>query len=328
MTVVQASKFATYQNVAQFIEQHLPNLSVSSRLHKEATIYLTHFNELSTLVGKQTQYHTLFVTEQKSIFDKMVLTIVGICKVAFVWAKDTQQYTLKDIFHVSPVLFKKKTTKETIAHVRHLYNLLDIYKEHLISNYGIQQAQLDDALQLIMEFEVLIRPTDDIKNGRLHMVRFFQLMDDHLENLSCLLHNPTPNNAFETSTTNLESHSSTIVATTLSPHQHNKLLQAYQLSLQPVLVGKITGLRIHFSDVTTTLPIANACVHIVHLKRQALSNQEGVAEIIKMQFGTYHVHFSANGYLTKQLYLKIERGKLLELAVVLDKLPPESTSII
>lgn len=311
MTVVQSSKFATYQNVAHFLQAYQKQLPQNSRLHVEASNYLAHFNEVSHIVNTQTKYHTLFITEQKKTFDKMVLTIVGICKVAFVWAKDTQQYTLKDIFNVSPILFKKKTAKEALAHVRHLYNLLSIYKEILIAQYGIQQIQLDDALQLMIDFESLIKPNDDIKSGRLHLVRLFQIMDDHIENLTCLLH-VVPN------TTNGKINAPSTEETITYPFPPT-LLHAYQLALQPVVIGKITGIRVGFSDSITQLPLENACIHIPHIKKQAYSNTNGIAEIIKMQFGTYEIEFSASGYITKKICLKIERGKLLELAITLDK---------
>ena len=70
-------------------------------------------------------------------------------------------------------------------------------------------------------------------------------------------------------------------------------------------VGSITNL------------IQNGVLKIMELNKQAVSDINGVASIIKIKPGTYHVEFSKAGFVTQTMIVKIKRGQIVTLEVTL-----------
>ena len=56
---------------------------------------------------------------------------------------------------------------------------------------------------------------------------------------------------------------------------------------------------------------------VMELNKQALSDINGVASLIKIKPGTYHIEFSKVGFVTKVMIVKIKRGQILTLEVTL-----------
>ncbi|MEI7961635.1 MAG: hypothetical protein WCI04_04845 [archaeon] len=63
--------------------------------------------------------------------------------------------------------------------------------------------------------------------------------------------------------------------------------------------------------------IQNGVIKIMELNKQAVSDINGVASIIKIKPGTYHIEFSKVGYVTKQMIIKIKRGQIVTLEITL-----------
>ena len=63
--------------------------------------------------------------------------------------------------------------------------------------------------------------------------------------------------------------------------------------------------------------IQDGVIKIMELNKQALSDINGVASIIKFKPGTYHIEFSKAGFVTKVMIVKIKRGQIITLEVTL-----------
>ena len=103
----------------------------------------------------------------------------------------------------------------------------------------------------------------------------------------------------------------------------------------PVLVKKLADCMaidqtgVHHTGVTALITDPNppagaitnllefAMMKVIELNKQALSDINGVAALIKIKPGTYHIEFSKAGYVTKVMIVKIKRGQIVTLEVTL-----------
>ena len=108
----------------------------------------------------------------------------------------------------------------------------------------------------------------------------------------------------------------------------------YQIS-QPALVKQLADLMkieqegVHHTGISclfrdASLPVGDPAsliqgglMKIVELNKQALSDINGGAGIIKIKPGTYHIEFSKTGFVTQTLVIKIKRGKILMMEVLM-----------
>lgn len=67
--------------------------------------------------------------------------------------------------------------------------------------------------------------------------------------------------------------------------------------------------------------LQGAKINIVELNRTAISDIMGMCHILRVKTGTYHVEFSKEGFVTKQMILNIKRGRVLELEVKMVRVP-------
>ncbi len=76
-----------------------------------------------------------------------------------------------------------------------------------------------------------------------------------------------------------------------------------------------SGLLSTLTDAVTGAALEGAMMAIEALGKMAVTNIEGVASIVKMKWGRYHVVFSAEGYVEQTLTVTIERGRIGKVAV-------------
>ncbi len=103
----------------------------------------------------------------------------------------------------------------------------------------------------------------------------------------------------------------------------------------PVLVKKLADCMaidqtgVHHTGVTALITDPNppvgaitnllelVAMKVLELGKHSLSDINGVASLIKIKPGTYHVEFSKVGYVTKVMIVKIKRGQIVTLEVTL-----------
>jgi hypothetical protein len=96
-----------------------------------------------------------------------------------------------------------------------------------------------------------------------------------------------------------------------------KEVAEYKLNRQEEPIGTHhTGIRPLVTSTGGEL-LHDALVSIPELKRDTLTNYDGIGELIKFKTGTYSIEVSKDGFIGFKTIMKVPRGKIVEFTVIL-----------
>ncbi len=303
MTKSQTAKFASYNRMVAFLLFYNLLFAGINRLLQSITQFKAAFTALKLLLPTSTSIKSSPVTIIKNKeFADMIDHIISLANRAYLFAFDTEDETLLSIFQVDKFTFHLLAEIEKILLAQNILISLNDNSVELIADYDITAAELTAVgIAITAAQDKIAAPSTVIGNNKTSNVDIetaFLLVDEKIVLLeksilgrfkTGLFANPSLVGNFENAKKNHES------------VKHTALITTFTNILGEVIEG--ATIEIAFDTETKT----------------ALSNISGIAEIEQFVGGTYHVTYSATGYITQIIPTKFVLGETTTTAIVLLK---------
>lgn len=239
----------------------------------------------------QTQgYNTKGITAGKSdAFTDMVKMTVDMAYKAYVWAVDNNNDELTEVFNVKLSDFDNTAASTSFDKVKNIRNAINT---NIAGMAAVNLLPADvTALDALIAAYDAVKSAPEVAIGHKEtstdtIVELFHDIDESLELISRLI-------ISQYSTTN---------AGLVSDFKNNKHIDD--------LPTHHSGIHTHITDALTGEDVEGAVLSIPAAGKTATSNINGIAEIIKVKSGTYHVFVNKEGYQTQPFKTKIIRGKI------------------
>ena len=251
-------------------------------------IHFIALNASLTNFMQQHQTDTKGITKAKNeAFLTMVNLVVNKAQRAYVWALDTANERLQQIFDIQKSDF---TTGMEV----HAFNKIKIVRDELSTNMvameSVQLAQADvDALnEAIAAYEATFGTTGAARahktGGTKGIEDIIQSIDSSLDIIDKLI-------------------------TSTYSESHATMVKEYLINRTPEkLPTHHSGISTHVTDAATGADLEGAVLTLNG--KSTTSDIDGAAEIIKMKPGTYHATVSMEGYVPQTVKIVIKRGKV------------------
>jgi len=303
MTSTQVAKFNAYNKIAAFLIAFAASFKGLIRLLKSASDFNSSFDELKALLPASTIKLSMPVTLTKNeVFTLMIDHVLSLANRAYLFAADTSSNTLLETFHVEPSTFFLLAEPAKILLAQNVLTALNANSVALIAGYDITATELTDLEnEITLAQGQIAAPSAVISSNKAAndaIVVAFKKVDDKLILLEkgILGKFKSGSAANETLINNFDYAkilSETILHTILKATFHDINGKVIEYALASILIGTIT--------------------------KEAKSDIYGVAIITEFKGGTYHVTFSATGYISQTITIKFLTGKTSEITVVLLK---------
>jgi len=301
MNLTEIAKKRMYETVTELFGTSTGTtiLAGYARADQEVTKFKGLYDTFDGYVNQQAKKTTGVTGDKNSIYENLVKNTVKASRKALVYAKDQASEELQALFNVQEYIFEKLAQNEGIAIVVNIHNGLAGIGAPLIP-YRVTAANITAIGQGIIDFksaegEPRVAKAES-EAGTQGIKTIIPLMDDCLEILDDLI----------------------IHGLDEDDETERDFINKYRNARKIIVLGtRHTGIDVTFNDAETGLGIEHGVLKNVELDKTAPTNILGVAAIPSMQPGTYHFEFSAAGYVTQVMVIKIERGVTLEMTVKL-----------
>ncbi len=294
MNLKETAKNNMYKAVEDFFTENEASFAGYGRAKTEIVKFAANNQTLNNYINHQSG-SSKGVTGQKSAgYANMVSLTVKASRKALVYAIDNSDNTLQQLFDVQAYDFNQSTDTKALSMAKNIYAGLKPLAGQL-DDYRIPAADIKAIGDAIIAFEALSGTPETAQAaseaGTQGIKTTMPLIDKNLAILDDLIVHGMDDDP--------------------------DLVNAYRKVRKIKVAGtRHTGLIATINDAGGNA-IEGATVHVQELKKQAVSDISGVADIESMKPGTYHIIFSANGYASQTQILKIEQGKTLDEEVVL-----------
>jgi len=258
------------------------------------------FVSLNTALANYIQQHHADIkgvtTSKVNAFNAMIELVVRKAQKAYVWAVDTANDTLAQIFDVEKSDFLVVGEKQAYTMVK---NIRDALSANIASMESVQLAPTDITAvnAAIKAYESTIgTPGAALTHkteGTQAMEDLFAPIDTSLDLIDKLMINSYS-----------ESHPDIIKEFLLS-HHIDKLPTHH------------SGLSVAITDAETGAELKGAILSVNG--KSATSDLDGIAEIIKIKPGTYMAKVMLGNYISQEIRVVIGRGKVTEIDVKMGK---------
>jgi len=261
---------------------------------------ITNFITLNTSFTNYIQQHQLDITgvtkSKNDAFMAMVTLIVSKAHRAYVWAADTANDNLIELFDVQKSDFMK--IPESIAFAK-IKNIRDAISANIASMTSVQLAAADVTAinTTITVYQNTIGTTGAAKSHKMEGKQ-------GIENLM----NPIDTSLDLIDKMMISSYTAT----------HPDMIKEYLLNRNiDKLPTQHSGIYAHIVDAATGVDLQGAVLEVA--EKSTTSDINGVAEIIKIKSGTYKVVVSMVGYATQNMKIVIARGAVTDIEIKLVK---------
>lgn len=294
----QIEKNGMYKKMLIFFGNPLYSViwATFTRLANEITNFITLNTELSSYIQ---QHHADIkgVTHTKNdAFMTMVTLTVNKAQRAYVWALDTGNGRLAQVFDVPKSAFMNVAEDAAFAKIK---NMRDALNANIASMASVQltPADVTEVNTAITAYQHTIGTTGAAQahktGGTQGLEDLIHSIDKSLDIIDNLL---------------VSSYSAT----------HADMIKEYLLNRS---VDKLpthhSGIQVHVTDATTGADLEGAVLAVNG--KTSTSNIDGIAEIIKIHPEGYNASVSLTGYAPQSFKVTIVRGKVTELEVKMAK---------
>ena len=303
MTSTQTSKFNAYNRIAAFLIAFAASFTGLIRLLKAVTDFTTAFNDLKKLLPVSTASPSMPVTMTKNeLFTSVIDQVLSLANRAYLFASDTASNILMETFHVEKSTFQLLAEPEKILLAQNVLIVLNANSVALIAGYDITEPELLALGNKIKLAQAAIAsPSATISSNKAAndaIVAAFLKVDEKILLLGKSIYGkfisgPSANATLINNFNYAKDLSETVSHTTLAANVKN-----------------IDGIVIEGALIS---------ILIDALTKEAKTDISGDAEIMEFHPGTYHVTFSAIGYISQTKTIKFLLGKTTSISIILLK---------
>jgi hypothetical protein len=261
---------------------------------------IANFVSLNTTLSNYMQQHQLDIkgiTQTKNdAFMAMVTIVVNKAHKAYVWAVDTANDNLIEIFDVQKSYFINVAESTAFAKIK---NVRDALSANIASMASVQLAAADVTAvnAAITAYQNTIGTTGAAQAHKTEGT-------EGIENLM------TPiDKSLDLIDRMMESSYATAHADMIKEYLLNRNIEK--------LPTHHSGVHAHIMDTVNNTDLQGAVLAVEG--KSSTSDIDGIAEIIKIKSGTYNVSISMEGYFTQSIKIVIARGKIAEIEVKLQR---------
>ena len=275
------------------------NVAVWTEFARLAT-EITNFGNLNnSLASYMQQHHTDIkgiTTAKKNAFAAMVSIVVSKAQKAYVWAVDTGNDNLANVFDVQKSNFTKGSE---IAALNKIKNISDAIASNVAEMESVQLVDSDvtEINSAISAYQNTVGTTGSAQAHKTQGTKGIESIITSIDNSLSLIDKLMIN-----------SYSSS----------NPDFIKEYTLNRQlDKLPTHHNGISINVTDDATGAELEGVLLSIND--KTSLSDIDGFAEIVKIKHGTYNATVSLDGYVSQTLKVVIEKGTHVELDVKLAK---------
>jgi hypothetical protein len=261
---------------------------------------IANFVSLNTTLNNYMQQHHADikgVTQTKNdAFMAMVLLIVNKAQKAYVWAIDTANDNLAEIFDIQKSDFQHVSEASAFAKIK---NVRDALSANIASMASVQLVAADVTAvnAAITTYQNTIGTTGAAQSHK----------TEGTQGIETLIH-PIDKSLGIIDNLMINSYSAA----------HPDMIKEYLLNRNiDKLPTHHSGISAHITDATTGADLEGATLAVNG--KSSTSDIDGMAEIIKVKHATYNVTVSLADYAPQTMKTTIERGKITELEIKLVK---------
>ena len=251
--------------------------------------------ELGLDVGVQKKDTKGVTAEKNVLLEAAIEMVVNLARKARVWAENTGDVKLENLYNVHVYEFHKLDAKTALEDMT---NIVKSISDNLLLFVGYKIVAIDvtNANTAIADaMEDLGKPKQAVKERSTSTGNIAVNVDKGM----AYLHRIDDLFISEYKSSN------------------PKEVAEYMLNRQEEPIGTHhTGIRPLVTSTGGEL-LHNALISIPELKRDALTNYEGIGELIKFKTGTYGVEVSKDGFVGFKTIMKVPRGKTVDFTVIL-----------
>jgi len=258
------------------------------------------FVSLNTSLAKYIQQHHSdikgFTKSKVNAFTAMIELVVRNAQKAYVWAVDTSNDTLAEIFDVQKTDLMRAGENRAYTMVK---NIRDALSANIASMESVQLAA-SDLTAINAAIKVYENTMGTPGAAQSHKTEGTQAMEDLFDPIDTSL--GLIENLIVSSYS--ESHPDIVKEFLLS--QHIDKLPTHHSGLSATITDAVTGGELKGAELSVN-------------GKTAISDLYGCAEIIKTKPGTYMAKVMLSNYITQEIRVIIKRGKVTEIEVKLVK---------
>ncbi len=287
----QIAKNNMYKKLLTFfaVPANIAIWTAFTRLVTEIANFVSLNSDLDDATQTQAQVTTGITVGKSDAFNAMIKMTVEMAFKAYVWAVDNNNDELIEVFNVLLNDFDGIAESEALDKVK---NIRDGINTNIAGMAGVNLLPADvTALDALITAYNAVKSAPEVAIGHKEtstdaIVELFHDIDDSLGLISRLI-------ISQYGTTN---------AGMVSDFKNNKHIDD--------LPTHHSGIHTHITDALTGEDIEGALLAIPVAGKSSTSNINGIAEIIKIKNGDYHVNVTMAGYKPQTFKTKILRGKI------------------
>ena len=296
MDLKQTAKNNMYKAVLGFLNNYSKEIGGFKRAATEAATFASLNATLDGYINQQAGKSSGVTGQKDALFKNMVILTVKASRKALVYAVDTNDGVLQALFNVQESDLYNMPQSKALAEAENISGALQNLSGQL-DDYRVTADNITAIGAAITAYEAASGTPQNtkaaIEAGTKGIEATMPLIDKSLHLLDDLIVHGMDDDP--------------------------DLVNTYRTVRRIIETGtRHTGLVATIND-TGGKGIEGATMLVQELKKHALSDILGVADIESMKPGMYHVIFSADGYATQTQVLKIEQGKTLTEVVVMVK---------
>lgn len=309
MTNHQIAKNNMYKKLLAFfaIADNAAIWAAFARLVTEVANFVSLNDDLDEATQIQGKDNKGIAQGKTDAFNAMVEMAVAMAYKAYVWAVDNNNDELIEVFNVQISDFDKAAQQTGFDKVK---NIRDGINDNIAGMVGVNLLPADvTALDGLIAAYNLVKSAPEIAIGHKEtstdtIVELFHKIDDSLGLISRLI----------------ISQYGTSNAGMVSDFKNNKHIDD--------LPTHHSGIHTHITDALTGEDIEGANLSIPSAGKSSVSDINGIAEIIKIKNGDYHVIVTMPGYKPQTFKTKIIRGKITSFEIKLSQTSGGSVTAI
>ena len=297
MNTRQNDEYSVFQQVLLFLAAYASAFAGNTQLLAGIVNFKAFIVAIDAVSAKKQKKATKPKTKMKADARKSVVSqLEAACLLALEWAKTQGDEQLIKDFTINDTSFKGKITA-MITLANYTYGVLNTNKVAIMAATSVTALQITNIATEIALLETLQKAPASVRTSQKTVTALY-----------------IP--AFANATASKDTLINLIKgAYTIGPNANLQLVTDLQNAL--VFSGNVqhTTLKVMFFKAGTLIGIEGGLVTITELFRVGTSNILGIAQIAEFVGGTYHVTFTAAGYITQTQIITIKLGDKMEITV-------------
>ena len=293
----QNEKYSVFQQVLLFLAAYADVFLGNTQLLAAIARFKGFIAAIDVVTAKKQAKATVPQTKMKATARASVIAqLVAACLLALEWAKTQNDEQLIKDFSINKSDFDGKINA-MITLANYTYGVLNNNKAAIIAATEVTALQITGILTAITLLQTLQKAPAAARTSQKTVTALYPP-------------------AFVNATAGKDTLVNLIKgAYTIGANANAQLVKDLENAL--IFAGNVQHdyLKVTFLKAGTNIRIEGAILTIVELSRHSTSDIEGFAEITEFVPGTYHVTFTATGYITQTQVIAIASGEKVEVTV-------------